>query len=354
MSNKRVGKLYRGLIDSIGGRPKHRPLTVDLDPAERSFRHIWRYVKFTSSVYYPPKRKRPNLLVLQMGKVASLAIQQALHEAGINAFHCHELSLPRQEVALGHLLKDELTFDLASQGLRLHIHNAALGLLVRWYQTHKRYHDRKLKVITLTRDPIAHYKSNFIQRLAWVLPKACHWQRARLGNAAETAVDEFQAVQDLVLEAASIIVAADAGNSAACAARARDRWPNHPVVAEEVDHWLRPLTWFDTEIVEIFGLDVLARPELHERGWVALQNDWVEILALRFEQLNALVPKMAEFAGLPSLTLPKKNVTEHKSGAPQYQTAIQAAIDTPTGQACLRALRASTYARACSYDQPAP
>jgi len=84
MSRTRIGKLYRGLIESIAGQPKPRA-KADLDPVERSFRHIWRYVKFTSGVDYPPERKRPNLLVLQMGKVASLAIQQALYAGGVNA-----------------------------------------------------------------------------------------------------------------------------------------------------------------------------------------------------------------------------------------------------------------------------
>jgi hypothetical protein len=352
MSKTRIGKLYRGLIGSRAGQPKPRP-EADLDPAERSFRHIWRYVKFTSGVDYPPERKRPNLLVLQMGKVASLAIQNALYHGGVNAFHCHELSLARQQATIANLLQSELTYGLASHELRLHIHNASLAMLVRWYQQNKRYRGRKIKVVTLTRDPVSHYKSWFIQRLHVALPKVCGWQRARMGAAVDAAVDQPQAVQDIVLEAASIIVAAGASDRAACEALARERWPLHPVVMEEVWHWLRPLTWFDTEILDLFGLDALAGPELRERGWIVMENDWAEILALRFEQLGALVPKIAEFAGLQSLTLRERNVTERKAGAAQFLAAMQAAIDTPTGQACVEALRASPYARACRYDQPA-
>jgi len=225
-------------------------------------------------------------------------------------------------------------------------------MLVRWYQANKRYRGRKLKVVTLTRDPVTRYKSWFIQRREEVLPKVCSWQRARVGAAADAPVDQAQAVQDIVLEAASIIVAAGAEDREACTALAQERWPLHPIVKEEIGHWLRPLTWFDTEILDVFGLDALAAPELRERGWIVMQNDWVEILVLRFEQLSALVPKMAEFAGLSTLTLSERNVTERKAGAVQYQAAMQAAIDAPTGQACVRALRASPYARACGYDQP--
>jgi Putative capsular polysaccharide synthesis protein len=226
-------------------------------------------------------------------------------------------------------------------------------MLVRWYQTHKRYGGQKLKVITLTRDPISFYRSIFIQRRGSILPRILSWQRARLGSAADAPTDEARAVQDFVMELASIIAAAgDVENGEACTALAHNRWPHHPIVAQEVDTWLRPLRWFDTEITEIFGLNVLREPELRERGWAALQNDWVEIFVLRFEQLNALVPKMAEFAGLAGLTLPERNVTSRKTGASQYQAAIQAALDTPPGQACVRALRASAYARACGYGKP--
>src|SRR3990170_7606796 len=146
MAKINLGGPYRGLIGLIRGRRGKPVAKADLDPAERSFRHIWRYVKFTSSMRHPPNRKRPNLLVLQMGKVASLAIHQALNEAGINAFHSHHLSLGHQSGALTRLLRNDFTFDLASHQLQYHIHNIALGMLVRWYQTHKRYGGQKLKV----------------------------------------------------------------------------------------------------------------------------------------------------------------------------------------------------------------
>ena len=346
-----VRKYYRSLVERIRG-PRRRPVVADLDLAEQSFRHIWRYVKFTSSVEYPPDRKRPNLIVLQMGKVASLALQQALHEGGVNAFHCHLLSSAHQQAAVAHLLTSELTFGLASHGLRLHIHNASLGMLVRWYRKHKRYHGHKLKVVTLTRDPTTRYKSSFVQRRDSVLPKILEWQRARLGGAADASIDQAKIVQDFVLEVASIIAAGEVENSEHCVALARERWPHHPVFAEEVRHWVQPLKWFDTEIAAIFGIDVLTAPELRERGWVVLQNDWVEVLALQYEQLNTLVPEIAEFAGLAALNLRERNVTRQKPGAFQLQAAMDAAIGMATGQACVRALRESAYARACGYDQP--
>lgn len=343
----------RGLIGRLLGRLDQRTAPRELGEAERSFRHIMRYLRATGSVRQPPNRKRPNILVLQMGKVASLAIHQALRESGaVNAYHTHNLSHASQERMLEHLLTSEFTFHLSSHELRYHVQNLALHMLVRWYQTHRRHRGKKLKVITLTRDPLTFYTSNFIQRRAKLLPEVRAWQRARLGVAGDAEVDDTQAVRDLAAELVSIVVEAGIEESGAAEALACHRWPSHGMMAREVKASLRPLTWLGTEISGMFGLDVLASGELGRQGWVVLENDWVEILALRFEQLNELVPRIADFTGLPQLMLRQRNVTSRKAGASTLKAAIQAAFETPAGQAYTRLLRGSAYARACGYSQP--
>ena len=173
-------------------------------------------------------------------------------------------------------------------------------MLVRWYQTHRRYREQRLRVITLTRDPVTFYISSFIQRRVSVLPDVRAWQRARLGAAAGAELDDAQAVQDFAAELASIIATAGVDKGDAPVEIAHNRWPDHPVVAQEVKTCLRPLTWFDTELTGIFGLDVLASPELRQRGWVVLENDWVEIFALRFEQLSSSFRKSRTSQATPT------------------------------------------------------
>ena len=70
------------------------------DDVERSFRHIWHRLIDVSEERYRLNRRRPNALVLQMGKVASFSIRAALCERGINAFHSHGLSPMQQQGAL--------------------------------------------------------------------------------------------------------------------------------------------------------------------------------------------------------------------------------------------------------------
>lgn len=351
MSERSSGGHYRRLARLFLGRGEDRGPLEELDDVERSFRHIWRFLMVTSNQSRPLKRKRQNVLVAQMGKVASIAIQLALSESGaVNAFHSHNLAFGSQEQTLRHLLTAEFTHRL-SRELRYHVQNVALGMLVRWYQAHGPYQGRRLKLITLTRDPVTHYISSFIQRRKLLLAKIEAWGRARTG-AGEHA-DDLQAVRDFVLELASII--ADAGVEACEApiALARARWPDQPFVAQEVGSCLRSLTWLDAELRPTFDLDVLAGLELRQRGWVILQNDWAEVLALRFEQLTSLTPIIAEFVGMRDLVLPQANVTSGKPGASAYKAAILDALETPAGQAYVRAVRGSAYARACGYDEPA-
>jgi hypothetical protein len=111
------------------------------------------------------------------------------------------------------------------------------------------------------------------------------------------------------------------------------------------------LSWFEHQITPVFGLDMLAAPELRDRGWAERSNDWVDILVLKFEALSSLLPEVQRFFDLPELALPRKNVTSAKSGAEEIAAATRLALDTPAGQACIRELRSSPYGRACGYDR---
>jgi hypothetical protein len=352
MRVKRGLRALRIFLGRDGARVSDKP---EWDEVERSFRHIWHHLIHISEERYSLKRRRPNALVLHMGKVASFSIRAALCERKINAFHSHRLSPMRQHHALSHLLEGNLTFRLVAHELRGHIKDIALHAMTRWYQRHKRYEGHKLKVITLTRDPVTRYPSSFVHRCDSSRPDMLAWHRARLSLRPEDPVDEAQVIPSFLMELASIIVegrpSAGAAACGRCVALARERWPEHPVVAAEVGDWLAPLTWFDVEITPMFGLEMLASSELRERGWTERSNDWVDILALKFEELPSLVPEIQRFFDLAELTLPRENVTNAKRSAAKIASAMGAVLDTPMGQACARELRASPYARACGYDR---
>lgn len=348
--------LGRRFFDSIFGGAKPRAEKSKPDAGELTYQHIWSQLVDTGATRHPTDLERPNVLVLQMAKVASQSIRSALSERGINVFHCHGLSTARQDRDLDRLHRNDLSVNLVSQRLGQHFQYTCLHLLVRWYREYKTRHGRRLKVITLTRDPVNRYASNFMQHRAAARPQILAWRRARLGTDPAEPVDETVAIRDFVAELASIMVEARPSTGAdgcqACETLARNRWPNHYIVEEEMSEWLRPLTWFDTEIKSVFGVDALAAPELHERGWVELHSDWAEILVLKFEKLGTLLPEIERFMNMPGLKLPFKNATKNKHRATETIAAINAALDTPVGRACVHELRESRYARACGYDSP--
>ena len=344
--------LFLDMLRQRGSKSSNR----DIDERELCFDRIWEQLIRTGATRHRSDLKRPNVLVLQMAKVASTSIRSALNKRRINVFQCHGLSAARQERDLIRLRRADLTAKLIKRRLRQHLRYVCLHMMVRWYQKYKSRHGRKLKVVTLTRDPVDRFASNFMQHRSTALPQIVSWQRARLGKDTAAPIDELQAVQDFVIELASIIVAgrpsAGAQACSACETLARERWPQHFIVEDEISEWLRPLTWFETEIEQVFGLDVLAAPELRERGWAEAHNDCAEILVLRFENLAQLTAEIGRFLDVTELVLPRRNVTKSKYGANDIMSAIQAMLSTPIGQACAHELWKSRYARACGYPLP--
>jgi hypothetical protein len=335
----------------------HPPTRSKLPPeeAQRTFRHIWHYLQVGSDRHYPLKRGQTNALVLQMSKVASTSIQAALCQRGINAFHSHSLSSSGQHALLSALLEQDLSFRLAAHELRRHIQHVAMHMMIRWYRQHMQYKGRRLKVITLTRDPITHYPSGFLHRRDSVREKIFAWSRARSNLDVLDPIDAEQAMSSFVMELASIIAEGRPSTGLTahgrCIALAMQRWPEHPVVADEVGTWLSPLSWFENEITPVFGLDMLAATELRDQGWAERSNEWVDILVLKFEALSSLIPEIRRFFDLPELALPRENVASAKAGAAEIAVAMRLALDTPVGQACVRELRTSPYGLACGYDR---
>src|SRR5688572_3104635 len=332
------------------------PDEAQLDPVELTYRHIWRRLRQTGATQHPTDRNRPNVLVLQMAKVASQSIRTALSRQAFNVFHCHGLSTARQDRDLDRLRRSKLHVNLVSQRLSQHLQYLSLHMLVRWYQENKTRHGKKLKVITLTRDPAGRYPSSFMQHRGVARSQIQSWHRARFGADPAQPLDEDVALRDFVIELASIIV--EGGPSTgpdgcrACERLARERWPDHYIVEEEISEMLRPLTWFDTEIGSVFGVDVLAAPALAKEGWAEVSTDCADILVLRFEKLGALAGELARFMELPDLTLPARNATNKKRRAAETIATINDAFSTPIGRACVQELRSSRYAQACGYDLP--
>lgn len=133
--------------------------------------------------------------------------------------------------------------------------------------------DKKVKVITLVRDPVATNISGFFQNYAWWPPEL----QRRLQEGSTANLDDLSACF----------------------------FSNYP---HDV-----PLTWFDIEMTPIFGIDVFSSPFPSEKGYQIYQSERSEALLLKLEKLDEIaVDALQSFLSINNFRLVKENVGHEK------------------------------------------
>ena len=333
-----------------GGRPVERPKKSEQDII---FKRLWQVAAGASFHGERFSIRRPNLLLFQMGKVASTAIQAALIDAGINCFSVHELRHEDEAQRLQRLFTERPRSWLARSDLKLLAKNTALHMMVRWHKENKVAADRKLKVISVTRDPVSWYISHCLEQTGRNPSRLNRWHRDFSGASAS---DSGDAMDALLRQIARLLVETRPSADLQ-AARARGRTlalglnPPQPYIAEAFDTALLPLRWFDEQLTPLFGLDIRTLPELARDGVAARDLGFADILVLRFEDLRRLTDRIAQFAGLQALAVPPRNVTTEKPHAQEILQGARRFLQTDLGAAFQHELRNSDYGRACGYDR---
>jgi hypothetical protein len=177
-------------------------------------------------------------VVYQMGKVGSSSAYESWRRAGIPDLHkVHYLSqegLDRaRRLYAGFHGRVGVPHERSSSELRRML-DAPPGP-VRW------------KVLTLVREPIARDVSAYVQMVDLLSPQLVAGGAPDIARIARGAAAQF--------------LAFDERRSYTC-------------------------QWFADELQAAFGLDVLARPFDHERGWVHLRCGAVEVAVVRLEDLT--------------------------------------------------------------------
>jgi hypothetical protein len=104
------------------------------------------------------------------------------------------------------------------------------------------------------------------------------------------------------------------------------------VVRELRQHFLEtysqhelPLVWFDSEINEVFDIDVFASEFPREVGFKTYRSSMAELLMLRFEDLRDSAPKaLSHFLGIRNFELQRHN----ESGSKWYGDLYREFVDT--------------------------
>lgn len=220
------------------------------------------------------------ILVWQMGKVGSTSIEEAVRDSDVSA-----------PFLRAHLLNPEMivrgeTYRRArARGTREYlrsdaIREALLSSAQPW------------KIITVVREPMGRNLSAFFQNLD-----------VYIGPSARQQIEANGGESDSMLRATFV---------------------NH------FDH-NRPSEWFDREIRDLLGTDVLAQGFDTTRGVQLYQAGIHELLVLRMEDLAASgEAALRDFLALPSLRVGRGNVGDAKWYSPYYRRLRRNPMLPPT------------------------
>jgi Putative capsular polysaccharide synthesis protein len=230
-------------------------------------------------IYLPLKlysAKHPPVLVYQMGKVGSSSVYFSLKELGIKpVFHPHFL--------LPFLVRDDR--EVFDESIKSSLKMKFKKIVARrnGYFIYKNIiaAKRKVKVISLTREPISRNISAFFQSF-----------ERETGKRYEDANFTPQELTDIFIKF----------------------YPHHI-----------PLQWFDENIKKCLGIDIYEYAFPKEQGFLSIHKDNIDLLVIKSEIAdNVKEQAIADFLGLKEFKLARMNVGENKSYRDMYKAFKQA------------------------------
>jgi hypothetical protein len=227
--------------------------------------------------------KGPPVLNYQMGKVGSSTIQASLQALDLDQpiYHIHFLSPGRVR-------------EIEQQRRRFFRTDKQRLLYRPWLsqflfdEVNKR--DRRWKLITLVRDPVARNISTFFENL--------EVRELDGTNVFHVISDYYGFDVEVGLDKVEPLVA---------------------LFFERLVHE-RPLTWFDDEIKSVFGIDVFEGEFPREKGYKIITGEHADLLLIRLNELNQCAAMaFNEFLDINEFALIQSNVASNKAYARLYK-----------------------------------
>ncbi len=214
------------------------------------------------------------IIIYQMGKVGSSTVLESLKalELGVPVYHCHLMnSLDKIE---NEIIKSRANPDGTLAEIKK-------GRELREQILEGRY--SKWSLISLVRDPVKRNISAFFQNLTEVIP-----------DVYERHNNKSISIDDIV-------------NS----------------FIHEYDH-NAPLDWFDSQLKDVFHIDVFASEFPKKAGYEIYEVKNVRLLLIRLEDLTACVrDAMREFFGIRDFRLINTNIGKQKEYNKMYQDFLE-------------------------------
>jgi len=245
---------------------------------KRNFSATWakKYRQFTQS----HQTDRDTLIIYQMGKVGSSSIKRSINDLALdmNIYHVHALTDDR-------IKELEKVYRKASKVYgNAVIHNHLVESAFLRNLLDKGEINRRLKLITLVRDPVARNFSSFFQSFKQFFPEMA----LKYEDGSLKMEDDIETLIQLFIE--------------------------------KFDHEM-PLRWFDSYLKPVFEIDVYASKFPTTKGYDIYSGGMADLLLLRLEDLDRCAPvAFNDFLGIDNFVLKSANIAEEK----YYQRAYRA------------------------------
>lgn len=291
------------------------------------------------------------VLIVQMGKVASTAIAEALRRDDIEVLQAHIASPQRLQEQLGIMTGPVVSDEVANRMYQDYLQELRVTFLLARQRVAGAGGAQQTRVISLTRDPLSWYWSHFAQNYDHyqaLLQKffRFHYPRGASLDPGEVFA-EVQGMMFSVLEQTTAPLD-DAGALVQLMAEA-DALDPTGVVFSQLNRFLVPLRWFDEDFLPGTGLDVYDFSFDREAGSALINSGGFSLLLLRYENLPELAPGIAGFVGIEALKLERANISEDKQipfSIKTMQARGQGMIPAPLAER----IYATRYARHFGYS----
>ena len=247
--------------------------------------------------YVDPVYRRNPLIVYQMGKVGSEALEASLLECGIERPIYRVHAMVPDNIVRGFRGMSTTPREYYKRS-RTDFYGYHLGREIA-----RDLHRRQWQVITMVRDPVAQNVSSFFQILDMLVPD----YQERLARDA-ISIEELTAVFVRNYPPDSIFI-----------------------------------RWFEAELGRTFEIDVYAHPFPWEQGFQRITEPHVDLLIVRLEDFERIgVKAVSDFLGIPQFSLVRKNVGSDKAYNALYERFKAEAV-LPSSY--VEGVYASRYAR---------
>ena len=196
-------------------------------------------------LYLSSAKGQESILVYQMGKVGSTTVLRSLRALGLDMSIHHVHMLTREGISRYEAFIKENFFRKSVSAI---VENLVLVKYLRKQLDHTGS-DQRWKVVTLVRDPVARNISSFFEILDLQMN---YGLQDKL---------EARTIDNVVEDLCKFFI---------------DEYPDHDL----------PLTFFDSELKSVFGVNVFINPFPKSKGYKIYEGEKVEILLLRIEDLD--------------------------------------------------------------------